>query len=94
MNILIIGGAGMIGRKLAERLARDGELGSQAISSLTLYDVVAPAVPAGAKVPVRAMTTTCRRRTRRAGSSLTGPMSSSTWRPSCRARRSRTSPKG
>ena len=30
MNILIIGGAGMIGRKLAERLARDGELGGTA----------------------------------------------------------------
>ncbi len=56
MNILIIGGAGMIGRKLAERLARDGALGGRAISSLTLYDVVEPAVPAGAKVPVRVMT--------------------------------------
>ena len=47
MNILIIGGAGMIGRKLAERLARDGALGGRAISGLTLYDVVEPAVPAG-----------------------------------------------
>ena len=56
MNILIIGGAGMIGRKLAERLARDGALGGRAISSLTLYDVVEPAVPAGARVPVRVTT--------------------------------------
>ena len=40
MKVLIIGGAGMIGRKLSERLARDGELGGKAISSLTLYDVV------------------------------------------------------
>jgi len=56
MNILIIGGAGMVGRKLAERLARDGELGGRAVSSMALYDVVEPAVPAGAKVPVRAMT--------------------------------------
>src|SRR6185295_18186871 len=56
MNILIIGGAGMVGRKLAERLARDGELGGGAISNLTLYDVVEPAVPASAKVPVRVMT--------------------------------------
>ena len=40
MKILIIGGAGMIGRKLSERLARDGELGGKAISSLTLHDVV------------------------------------------------------
>src|SRR5687767_14966516 len=56
MNVLIIGGAGMIGRKLAGRLARDGALGGKAISSLTLYDVVAPAVPADAKVPVRTLT--------------------------------------
>jgi nucleoside-diphosphate-sugar epimerase len=56
MNILIIGGAGMVGRKLAERLARDGALGGKAISGLTLYDVVEPAAPAGAKVPVRTLT--------------------------------------
>jgi nucleoside-diphosphate-sugar epimerase len=42
----------MIGRKLAERLARDGSLAGQAISKLTLYDVVPGAVPAGAKMPV------------------------------------------
>src|SRR5262249_19204847 len=56
MKILIIGGAGMIGRKLGERLARDGELGGKAISSLTLYDVVEGAAPAGAKVPVEIRT--------------------------------------
>ena len=51
MKVLIIGGAGMVGRKLAERLAKDGALGGKAISELTLYDVVAGAAPAGAKVP-------------------------------------------
>jgi nucleoside-diphosphate-sugar epimerase len=56
MKVLIIGGAGMIGRKLAERLARDGELGGETISSLTLHDVVEGAVPAGAKMPVKVMT--------------------------------------
>jgi nucleoside-diphosphate-sugar epimerase len=56
MKVLIIGGAGMIGRKLAERLARDGELGGKAISSLALYDVVEGAVPAGAKMPVQLLT--------------------------------------
>jgi nucleoside-diphosphate-sugar epimerase len=56
MNILIVGGAGMIGRKLAERLARDGALGGKAISGLTLYDAVEAAVPAGAKVPVKILT--------------------------------------
>src|SRR6187397_635824 len=52
MKVLIIGGAGMIGRKLAERLARDGAIAGEAISKLTLYDVVPGAAPAGAKVPV------------------------------------------
>ena len=52
MKVLIIGGAGMIGRKLAERLAKDGTLAGKAIAKLTLYDVVAAAQPAGAKMPV------------------------------------------
>ena len=52
MRILIIGGAGMVGRKLAERLAKDGHLGGKAISALTLQDVVPGAVPAGAGFPV------------------------------------------
>src|SRR5262245_2343610 len=56
MNILITGGAGMIGRKLAERLARDGALGGKAISRLTLYDVAEATVPASAKVPVSIVT--------------------------------------
>ena len=52
MKVLIIGGAGMVGRKLAERLARDGAIAGKAISKLTLYDVVPGAAPAGAKMPV------------------------------------------
>jgi nucleoside-diphosphate-sugar epimerase len=52
MKVLIIGGAGMIGRKLAERLARDGAVAGKAISKLTLYDVVPGATPVGAKIPV------------------------------------------
>jgi nucleoside-diphosphate-sugar epimerase len=47
MRILITGAAGMIGRKLAERLARDGHLGGEEISALTLTDIVAPSTPAG-----------------------------------------------
>jgi nucleoside-diphosphate-sugar epimerase len=43
MRILITGAAGMIGRKLAERLARDGHLGGKGISALTLTDIVASA---------------------------------------------------
>jgi nucleoside-diphosphate-sugar epimerase len=52
MKILIIGGAGMIGRKLAERLAKDGGIAGKAISKLTLYDVVPGTAPAAAKGPV------------------------------------------
>ena len=48
MKVLIIGGAGMIGRKLAERLAKDGALAGKAISKLTLYDVV-PGARAGGR---------------------------------------------
>jgi D-erythronate 2-dehydrogenase len=47
MHILITGAAGMIGRKLTERLVKDGSLNQQPIDHLTLTDVVAPAVPAG-----------------------------------------------
>jgi nucleoside-diphosphate-sugar epimerase len=56
MNILIIGGAGMIGRKLAERLARDGALGGKPIDKLVLHDVVAGAAPADARMPVEVLT--------------------------------------
>lgn len=52
MKVVIIGGAGMVGRKLAERLARDGRLGSREISAMTLYDVVEAATPRGATFPV------------------------------------------
>src|SRR5689334_16054675 len=53
MKVLIIGGAGMIGRKLAERLAKDGKLGGKEISELTLYDVVAPQKPTAAMFAVK-----------------------------------------
>jgi nucleoside-diphosphate-sugar epimerase len=39
MRILIIGAAGMLGRKLSQRLVRDGTLGTHPISELTLADV-------------------------------------------------------
>jgi len=40
VHVLITGAAGMIGRKLAERLARDGGLNGQRIDKVTLLDVV------------------------------------------------------
>ena len=56
MRVLIIGGAGMVGRKLAERLAKDGRLGNTQVSHLTLQDVVAADKPAGATFPVEIVT--------------------------------------
>lgn len=46
MHILITGAAGMIGRKLTERLVVERALHGQPIDKLTLIDVVAPARPA------------------------------------------------
>jgi len=54
-EILITGGAGMIGRKLAERLAHDGTLAGRKIDRLVLQDIVEPAAPAGAKFETRAV---------------------------------------
>jgi len=52
MKILITGGGGMIGRKLVERLAREGSLNGRTIGQVTLHDVVEPAVPADAPFAV------------------------------------------
>jgi nucleoside-diphosphate-sugar epimerase len=45
MHILVLGAAGMVGRKLVERLVREGKLGSQTIERMTLFDVVTPSSP-------------------------------------------------
>jgi nucleoside-diphosphate-sugar epimerase len=42
MRILVTGGAGMIGRKFAERVLKDGHVGGQPVESLVLHDVVPP----------------------------------------------------
>ncbi|MCB8819560.1 D-erythronate dehydrogenase [Microvirga rosea] len=52
MNVLILGAAGMVGRKLTERLVRDGHVGGRSISWLILHDVVAPAPPTNAPFSV------------------------------------------
>jgi D-erythronate 2-dehydrogenase len=56
LHILVLGAAGMVGRKLTERLARDGRLGARDIAKMTLQDVVAPAAPAKAAFPVDTVT--------------------------------------
>lgn len=53
MDILIIGAAGMLGRKLADRLARDGALGDTPVEAMTLADVATPQAPAGFSGGVR-----------------------------------------
>jgi len=54
MKALIIGAAGMIGRKLTARLVRDGKVAGRAITHAHLVDVVAPQTPADASFPVAA----------------------------------------
>lgn len=47
MQVLVLGAAGMIGRKLADSLVRDGGIAGKEITGMTLVDVVEPAKPAG-----------------------------------------------
>jgi nucleoside-diphosphate-sugar epimerase len=56
MKVLIIGGAGMVGQKLAKRLASDGHLGGKAITSLTLHDVVEAQALGNTPFPVTTLT--------------------------------------
>ena len=56
MHILVLGAAGMVGRKLTERLLRDGRLGKRDITGMTLQDVVAPAKPDKIGFPVELVT--------------------------------------
>ncbi len=44
MRLAILGAAGMIGRKLAERIAASGKIGGRSVTALTLVDVIAPDV--------------------------------------------------
>ncbi len=47
MHILITGAGGMIGRKLASRLAREKTLAGREIARLSLTDIIAPEPPCG-----------------------------------------------
>ncbi len=47
MHILVIGAAGMVGRKLVQGLVKDGQLGGKPIDRFTLADIVAAETPAG-----------------------------------------------
>lgn len=42
MHILITGASGMVGRRIAERLLKDGQIGKREVTKLTLHDIVPP----------------------------------------------------
>ncbi len=53
MRILILGAAGMLGRKLADALAASGRIGDRSIDRLTLADAFAiPLAPSGAGIAI------------------------------------------
>lgn len=56
MEVLVLGAAGMVGRKLVERLAAEGNLGGRQITRAILHDVFEPPVPQNA--PFAATTVT------------------------------------
>ena len=47
MHIMIIGAAGMVGRRLTERLVKDKAVGGRTIDEMTLVDVIPAEAPAG-----------------------------------------------
>lgn len=53
MHILITGAAGMIGRKITERLLAEPKIGNSEVAKLTLHDIVAPEAKATAKTTIR-----------------------------------------
>jgi nucleoside-diphosphate-sugar epimerase len=55
LHILVLGAAGMVGRKLVDRLLRDGRLGKNDITRMTLHDVVTPKPPEKAGFPVETL---------------------------------------
>lgn len=47
MHVLVLGAAGMLGRKLVDRIAAEGGLGGKGVDRLTLHDIVTPVPPTG-----------------------------------------------
>lgn len=56
MKVLVIGAAGMVGRKLTVALLAAGQVGGQSIEGLILADIVAPDKPSSA-IPISTMAT-------------------------------------
>jgi nucleoside-diphosphate-sugar epimerase len=57
VHVLILGAAGMIGRKLTARLVADGALAESPVDRLTLADVVAPEAPETSVASVQVVAT-------------------------------------
>lgn len=55
MNILVIGGGGMVGVKLINRLARDGRLGAAPITKIIRHDVVLSPPPPASAFPIETL---------------------------------------
>jgi nucleoside-diphosphate-sugar epimerase len=53
MKVLVIGAAGMIGRKFCEALAKRSIIGDKPVDQLTMADAITPQAPAGAPFSVR-----------------------------------------
>ncbi len=56
MHILVIGAAGMVGRKLIDRLVESGRIGKEPVTAMTLVDVVEPTAPKNFSGQVRTVT--------------------------------------
>ena len=55
MHVLILGAAGMLGRRLTARLVADGNVGGRTLQRLTLVDVVAPDQPAATAAEIESI---------------------------------------
>jgi D-erythronate 2-dehydrogenase len=55
MNVLVIGAAGMVGRKFCEELAKRSSIGDKPVDRLTMADTITPIAPVGAPFAVRTL---------------------------------------
>ena len=55
MNVLVIGAAGMIGRKFCEALGKRPSIGGNPVDRLTMADAITPAAPAAVPFSVRTL---------------------------------------
>jgi nucleoside-diphosphate-sugar epimerase len=55
MNVLVIGAAGMIGRKFCEAVAKRSSIGDKPVEHLTMADAITPDAPVGAPFSVRTL---------------------------------------